>query len=214
MYLHHKDGHRVPVYIKVVPIKEGDKIIGAVELFTDNRDKKELEMKVKELKKKNLIDSLTGIGNRRYLEEYLEERLEIFIKYDHCFAFGFIDIDDFKEINDNFGHDVGDRVLKMVSETIKNGVRTFDYICRWGGDEFAVIFTDIDNENDLKTLLNRLCFLIRGSDFYIDGRRVSVTASLGATLAKKSDDIDSIIKRADKLMYRGKRSGKNIAIIG
>src|SRR6056297_1679961 len=210
VYLHHKDGQRVPVTIRTVPLKnEKNEIVGAAELFLKNIKMKSLEEKINELKQENHRDELTEINNRKYLEKILAEIVERDdIKKDDI-AFCFLDVDDFKYINDNFGHLVGDRILAMIANTLKNNLRDADKAFRWGGDEFALILFDINNNKYLKNLLERIRLLINESFIEHKQEKINVTMSFGATKFSKNDTIESLTKRADNNMYESKKQGKN-----
>ena len=214
VYLHHKEGQRVPVTIRIVPLKnEKNKIIGAVELFFKNKQVKSLEDKINDLRKENYKDELTDINNRKFLEEVLDEIISRDdIKKDNI-AFCFLDIDDFKYINDTYGHLVGDKILSMVAKTLKNNVRHADKAFRWGGDEFALILFDIENDEKLKKLLKRLQSLINGSFINHKQNELSVTMSFGAAKLKKDDTLKSLTKKADKNMYESKKMGKDAITI-
>jgi diguanylate cyclase (GGDEF)-like protein len=210
VYLHHKDGQRVPVTIRTVPLKnEKNEIVGAAELFLKNIKMKSLEEKINELKQENHRDKLTEINNRKYLEKILAEIVERDdIKKDDI-AFCFLDVDDFKYINDNFGHLVGDKILSMIAKTLKNNLRDSDKAFRWGGDEFALLLFDINNNKKLFKLLERLKLLINESFINHKQEKLSVTMSFGATKLSKNDTIESLTKRADNNMYESKKQGKN-----
>lgn len=210
VYLHHKDGQRIPVTIRTVPLKdEKNEIVGAVELFLKNIKMKSLEEKINELKQENHRDKLTEINNRKYLEKILAEIVERNdIKKDDI-AFYFLDVDDFKYINDNYGHLVGDRILAMIANTLKNNLRDADKAFRWGGDEFALLLFDINNNKKLFKLLERLKLLINESFINHKQEKLSVTMSFGATKLSKKDTIESLTKRADNNMYESKKQGKN-----
>ena len=214
VYLHHKEGQRVPVIIRIVPLKnEKNEIIGAVELFFENKQVKSLEDKINDLRKENYKDELTDINNRKFLEEVLDEIISRDdIKKDNI-AFCFLDIDDFKHINDTYGHLVGDKILSMVAKTLKNNVRHADKAFRWGGDEFALILFDIENDEKLKKLLKRLQSLINGSFINHKQNELSVTMSFGAAKLKKDDTLKSLTKKADKNMYESKKMGKDAITI-
>lgn len=157
VYLHHKNGQRVPVTIRTVPLKnKKNEIVGAAELFFKNIKMKSLEEKINELKQENHRDELTEINNRKYLEKILAEIVDRDDIDKEDIAFCFLDVDDFKYINDNYGHLVGDKILSMIAKTLKNNLRDADKAFRWGGDEFALILFDIKNNKYLKNLLKRL----------------------------------------------------------
>jgi diguanylate cyclase (GGDEF)-like protein/PAS domain S-box-containing protein len=209
IFLHHKDGYRVPVQVRVAPLIAPDgEIVGAVEVFNDSTAKLDLSARIAELERLALIDSLTGIGNRRYLELSLENLLAQHGRYGWTFAVGFLDIDDFKNVNDSHSHSVGDKVLKMVATTLRSNLRSADLIGRWGGEEFVVVLTHLDGVR-LREIMTKLCRLVESSAFWIDDRRVGVTLSAGATLALPDDTPQTLIERADRLMYASKTAGKN-----
>ena len=135
VFLRHRDGHRVPVSLSVIPVLDPNgHPRGAVEIFTDNSERLALMEKVAELQRDALLDPLTGLANRRYATEALGNMLNQMHRYGWSFGLLFIDIDDFKIINDKYGHDVGDTVLKMVARTLEANSRSFDIVARWGGE--------------------------------------------------------------------------------
>lgn len=137
VYMLHKDGSRLPVHIRVNPIyNDQGEIVGGVEVFSDNSLTVRLQAKVRGLEKLALLDELTSVGNRRYANIMLEEKLKDLKQYGWTFGIIFSDIDDFKFVNDTYGHDIGDRVLKMVAKTISGNIRTRDTFSRWGERSF------------------------------------------------------------------------------
>ncbi len=209
VFLHHKEGHRLPVFVRVSPVRDNNnKIIGAVEIFSDNSSRIRLAEKVEELEKIALLDPVTRIGNRRYGDLSLAAKLNELERYDWSFGVLFMDIDYFKKINDLYGHDVGDRILRIVATTVINGTRSSDIISRWGGEEFVVLIPYI-NAEELKNVAEKIRLLVEKSSISLDGKNIEVTVSIGATLARKGDTAESVIKRADGLMYESKRQGRN-----
>jgi len=214
VYLHHKDGQRVPVTIRTVPLKnEQNKIVGAVELFFKNIKVKSLEEKIAELKQENHRDKLTEINNRKYLEKILDEIVGREDIDKENIAFCFLDVDDFKYINDNYGHLVGDRILSMIAKTLKNNLRDADKAFRWGGDEFALLLFDIKNNEQLIKLLERLKLLVNESFIEYRQEKINVTMSFGATKLSKNDSIESLTQKSDNNMYESKKQGKNIITV-
>ena len=214
VYLHHKEGQRVPVTIRVVPLKnKKNEIIGAVELFFKNAKIQSLEEKINELKKDSFRDELTEINNRKYLEEILAEIIAREDINKDNIAFCFLDIDDFKHINDDYGHIVGDKILSMIAGTLKSNLRDADKAFRWGGDEFALILFDIENNKQLNKLLERLKLLVNESFINHNQEKLNVTMSFGATKLRENDTIESLTKRADNNMYESKKKGKNIITV-
>lgn len=214
VYMHHKDGQRIPVSIRVSKLtdREGS-IIGGIELFTDISNYAANELRVKELEKLALLDNLTQLANRNYIEREIQSRFEEKKRLNVPFGILFIDIDHFKRINDNYGHDVGDDVLKFVANTFVANARPFDIYGRWGGEEFIGIIRNINGKN-LEALGNRVRLLIGDSYIIHKNEKLYVTISIGATLVNVDDSIDSIIKRADTLLYKSKEAGRNCLTIG
>jgi diguanylate cyclase (GGDEF)-like protein/PAS domain S-box-containing protein len=209
VYLHHKSGHRVPVSIRATPIRDAQgKIIGAVELFSDISSKEATLLRIKELEALALLDHLTQLANRQFVEMELVNRLEEKKRYGWAFGILFLDIDDFKKINDTYGHDIGDAVLKSVSNTFIGNARPFDLFGRWGGEEFLGIVKNVDGRI-LYDIGRRLRLLIKESYLMIDEKKIQVTLSIGGTLARDNDTKDTLVQRADRLMYKSKKGGKN-----
>lgn len=214
VYMHHKDGHRLPVSVRVSTITDdsGD-VIGGIELFTDMSSQEANELRVKELEKMAMLDNLTELANRNYLEKEFTGRFEEFRRFNVPFGVLFMDIDHFKKFNDTHGHDVGDLVLKFVADNLVKNSRPFDLYGRWGGEEFIGIIRNISSD-DLNELANRIRILIEKSYIMSDNEKLSVTISIGATTVVAGDDMESIIKRADTLLYESKHAGRNRVTLG
>lgn len=209
LYFHHSAGHLVPVTVSIVPVKNSNgNIIGASHIFVDNTAQDAARERFIHLSEMALIDPLTRVGNRRFTEMVLKERLEEMKRYGRGFGVLFIDMDSFKLINDSFGHDTGDRVLQMASATIQNSLRPFDFIGRWGGDEFVSLVVNI-GEKELHRIAERTRSLVVNASLSRVSEISRVTVSIGATLARHGDTVASLLKRADMLMYRSKRAGQN-----
>ena len=214
VFLHHKDGHRVPVSVRVAPLTGPDgKAIGCVELFTDMSSLKSIETRMKELEEMALLDRLTGIANRRYIEKELSIHLSEEKRFQIPFGILFMDIDHFKKFNDTYGHDVGDQVLKFVANTLLKNSRPFDVMGRWGGEEFVGILRNVGREQ-LEELGNRLRMLVESSYIASQDKTLHVTISMGATLMRHDDTLESLIKRADTLLYDSKSAGRNRLTLG
>jgi diguanylate cyclase (GGDEF)-like protein len=155
-----------------------------------------------------LNDELTGVGNRRFGKMQLEACFNQFSRYNWKFGVLFIDIDHFRNFNDQFGHGAGDVVLKAIAKTISSNIRSFDSVSRWGGEEFVTIAINV-GEKELKKIAEKLRVLIRESYINLIGARVQVTVSIGATLSRSGDTPDSLINRADKLLHQSKQDGRD-----
>jgi diguanylate cyclase (GGDEF)-like protein/PAS domain S-box-containing protein len=213
-YVCHKEGHLLPISIRIAPVREVDRqYVVAVEIHSSNSPRYAMRQRLEELQEMAMHDPLTGIANRRFVEISLAARLEELRRYGFPFAILFTDVDNFKGINDTYGHSTGDRVLKMISATLAHSLRSFDVIGRWGGEEFVTLLVNIQPE-DLYKLSDRLRRLVEKSLLTLDnGVAIGVTVSIGATLARVVDTTDSLVERADKLMFESKRRGRNIVSI-
>lgn len=213
VFLHHKDGHRIPVSVKTFPIyDENNNITAAIEVFTDSREIDEAFSENRRLKKMLIVDELTRVYNRRHLELYLKNIKEEFNEYGTPFGVLFFDIDNFKQVNDTFGHNVGDKILKLVARTFKANVRTEDVIGRWGGEEFIAVIRAVDKD-ELLYVAEKMRKLVEKSSIKLSAKTLSVTVSIGGTMYKKGESIKSVIARADGNMYISKENGRNKSTI-
>ncbi len=214
VYLHHKKGHRVPVSVRVAPMTdERGTIIGGVEIFTDISAYVSMEMRNKELEELALLDNLTRLANRRCIENELAIRFDEEKRFGLPFGLLMMDIDHFKKFNDTYGHDVGDRVLKFVAETLTKNARPFDMIGRWGGEEFVGIIRNV-NLVQLKDIGERMRMLVANSYLMHRKEKLKVTISLGGTILHSGETMDRLIKRADTLLYKSKHEGRNRLTVG
>jgi diguanylate cyclase (GGDEF)-like protein/PAS domain S-box-containing protein len=215
VFLHHIDGHRMPVWIRAAPLRDEDgNIVGAMETFNTDRDLRFIRKELDELRQNLQTDALTGIGNRQYLEGRLRAVIAEYKGYTPAAGLLFIDIDHFKEFNDRYGHEVGDKVLHMVAATLIHNMRKTDIVGRWGGEEFVAILYNVNSQEALALTANKLRHLVRYSHLDIDEACLMVTISIGATLLLADDTPESILKRADELMYQSKQAGRNRVSVG
>lgn len=215
LFLRHKDGYRLPVSVKVFPIKdEAGGIIGAVQAFIDNSPREALFRELEQLKDRANFDQLTGIYTRRYGETVIAAKLAEFQKGSRAIGILFADIDCFKSINDIYGHNIGDLVLKTVAKTLASSIRTGDYAIRWGGEEIIIVVSGIFDRAGLKRIANKLRSLVQQSEVYAYNQTIKVTISIGVTLATYEDTVETLVGRADELMYQSKNAGRNCVMIG
>lgn len=214
IFLKHKQGHRIPVLVRAAPLTDSlGRVVGAAEFFTDISSQATMQERVRELELLALLDPLTQLPNRNHIEPELEARFQEMRRMDLQFGLLFLDIDHFKRINDTYGHTVGDQVLQVVARTLKAAVRPYDMVGRWGGEEFVGIIRSVGQER-LEEIGDRLRELIGNSSLPYQSRILQVTVSIGATLACREDTIESLVKRADALMYTSKQRGRNRMTIG
>ncbi len=210
VYMHHRDGHRLPITVWAAPLTdESGATIGAIEMFTDQGDRSTLLKELEKLRHEVLTDPLTGLGNRRYLQIITNTRIEEAEKGSEHFGLIMADIDHFKKVNDVHGHNVGDRVLKMVASTLGSAVRPLDAAVRWGGEEFILICPNV-KPGVLGEIAERLRLLVEHSWLELEDRSIlRVTISLGATKFREGDTLENIVARADVCLYQAKNSGRN-----
>jgi diguanylate cyclase (GGDEF)-like protein/PAS domain S-box-containing protein len=212
VYLHHADGHRVPIIVRTMPMRdEQGEIIGAVETFGNNSTSIMARRHIRRLEDKVNLDALTNIANRRYVEIKIKSALDELQQYRLPFGVAFIDIDHFKNINDTYGHEAGDKALIIVAKTLADNIRVEDIVARWGGDEFLVLFYNVD-KNSLHTAAEKLRLLVEQSHPRLEGRESVLTISVGATLARAEDDLPALMKRVDRLMYQGKENRNRLTV--
>jgi diguanylate cyclase (GGDEF)-like protein/PAS domain S-box-containing protein len=214
LFLHHRDGHRMPVAVRIAAIRSASgKITGAMEVFNDNSRRLAELQEVDRLKQLALIDPMTELRNRRFMEMSLQTILKEVGRYNWPMGLLFVDIDLFKRINDTYGHEAGDQILKAVGQTLVRSVRSFDIVGRWGGEEFVLIVRNITGKS-LGKLAEKLRVLVGKSFVTLSSSQVAVTVSIGATTLNPDDTVDSAIGRADELMYRSKTGGRNRVTLG
>ena len=154
-------------------------------------------------------DSLTGLPNRTLLRERLATALSAARDRDREVAVLFLDLDEFKVINDSLGHSVGDLLLKEVARRLQELIRDQDTVARLGGDEFLVVLASLEHESDAKQIAERILKAV-GASFVHDGVLLNVTCSIGVGLfPKHGDDTETLIKFADAAMYTAKEAGRN-----
>jgi diguanylate cyclase (GGDEF)-like protein/PAS domain S-box-containing protein len=204
-------GDLVPSEITLKPVTLDDQNL-MIAYIQDLRHIKQAAQAVEALEKLAYTDSLTGASNRRYFMDAAERELKSSIANGHPFALIMLDIDDFKSINDSFGHVVGDGVLKILVSRMRHTLRKNVVVARYGGEEFVVMMPGISEEAAERTAW-RIRKNIEGSKFLVEGVKVRVTVSMGiAGRADEKDSLNDIIVRADKALYEAKTRGKNTIV--
>ncbi len=154
-------------------------------------------------------DNLTGLSNRAFMSQILKKEYSRFIRHNHLFGIIMLDIDHFKNVNDEYGHDMGDKLLIQLSQQIEQTIRISDFISRWGGEEFLICCTTI-NADDLLPIADTIRLNIFNTDF---GISEAITVSLGCAVIQPHEKIEELIKRADVALYAAKNNGRNQAVI-
>ena len=170
-----------------------------------SRDVTERRRLEEELRNLSVTDPLTGVYNRRHFLEELQREMSRSDRYACPFSLIMFDIDHFKEVNDRFGHEAGDRVLKELTEMIRKRIRTTDLLARWGGEEFLILLANTNLRPAVK-LAEDLLQRMRTGAFTGIGW---LTASFGITAHRAGEDIDDLLTRVDNLMYQAKRGGRS-----
>jgi diguanylate cyclase (GGDEF)-like protein len=160
------------------------------------------------LKELSQTDALTGLFNRRAIINSLNREISKFKRYEAPFSILLIDIDYFKSINDTYGHDKGDEVLKMISLIMKENTRESDVCSRWGGEEFMILVSNTDLNRSVK-IAQHLKDMIENTDFSINDK---VTVSIGISTFTKDQDEESLVKKADEALYKAKNNGRNMVV--
>lgn len=160
------------------------------------------------------LDDLTGLYNHRYLELSLEREIRRSNRYNSCFSVLFIDLDNFKPVNDSHGHLAGSQVLREVAAIIRSTVRDVDLVFRYGGDEFVVLLIEADAQRGFRTA-ERIRERVQGASLEIaSGVKVQVTTSIGiAAFPEHARDKERLLALADESMYESKRKGKNNVVL-
>ena len=187
-------------------LDEMRKLVGQVKVMED--EAKEQEQALKEEREKAQSDSLTGLPNRDAYLLRAEQEIERCRRFGHGLVLAVCDIDHFKSFNDNYGHQVGDRVLKLVTRAISQRLRQVDFMARYGGEEFVLLLPETDEAGAL-SLLNEVRELIAGAPLRFRDEPVSLTVSFGLSAFTEEDDLDSVFSRADKALYQAKNDGRN-----
>jgi len=208
-----RQGKKIPFSYVIQKVKDKcDDPVGYLFFARDIREMRRLEKLTDELQKSNrklekmsITDSLTKVFNRQKIEMEIQTELDRFNRYSNVFSLIMFDLDFFKEVNDEFGHDIGDKVLIEVTEVVKTEIRSTDLLARWGGEEFIVLCPGINLEN----VLQQAERIRRQIEHHSFGIIENMTISFGVTEVTGEDTLETILKRADKALYQAKDEGRN-----
>jgi diguanylate cyclase (GGDEF)-like protein len=167
---------------------------------------KKLEQLQEKLKQQLNKDTLTNVYNRTFYNQKIQEMLSLYQRHNTVFSFLIFDIDDFKYINDNYGHSVGDHVLVELCALVQKQIRLTDYLFRVGGEEFIVLFSNT-SQKEVASVAQKLRIQIEKELNIVDNR--TITVSMGLTQVQPKDTQETIFNRADELLYEAKKNGKN-----
>jgi diguanylate cyclase (GGDEF)-like protein/PAS domain S-box-containing protein len=192
------------------PILQDQTLVGQVVTLNNITDLARLHQQVEKL---SITDPLTGALNRRALDQSIEQEITRARRYRNKLSLILLDVDNFKEINDHFGHQTGDAILVAIVQTIRNKIRANDLIFRYGGDEFIALLIETDPAVALE-IANRI--RIELNQINPDGDHTpirQVQASLGVAVYSPDDTLDSLLRRADQALYQAKAAGKDRAVL-
>ena len=175
-----------------------------------------LRQQVSQLAELVHTDTLTGLNNFRFFIQALEQELERTRRTGYSTALVMMDLDHFKQVNDQWGHEVGNKALVLAAQLIRAGVRKMDIPCRYGGEEFAIILPSTDLRQSIQ-VAERIREMLENSPLFIqDAQEINLTASFGIELFRFGDSSDAkqLVRKADQLLYEAKASGRNQVCFG
>lgn len=176
-----------------------------------NNDLRKLEAANKKLELLATRDTLTGVYNRLYTEEFINKELERSKRYGRALTIAMMDLDNFKKLNDTYGHLAGDEALKVFSTIATSQIRANDIFARWGGEEFIAIFPECTLPK-ATTILERIRENLSSSTFQFEGKTISFTVSIGVSSTEGAKTMDQLLLEADSALYKAKKNGKNSVI--
>lgn len=194
-----------------LPLEPNEMLARAEAQIRSKRYRDYLGQNMRASLEKAIRDPLTGMHNRRYLDNHLREVVALGVERGRPVSLLMIDIDHFKALNDTWGHDVGDQVLRETAQRLSDKLRGLDLCCRYGGEEFVAVFSGSDRAL-ARTIAERLRAAVADKPFSIQvsGEEITVTISVGlATLEGQDDTAEQLLKRADLALYRAKKEGRN-----
>jgi diguanylate cyclase (GGDEF)-like protein len=205
------------IIIGSLAVKDGSDLLGYFSIVRDVTQESSLQVEYDRKFQMSVTDALTGMRNRAFLQQYLQTQFSQFsVARDNpeaaenaSFCVLMTDIDHFKKINDTFGHQAGDHILKQISAVISQSLRKTDVVCRYGGEEFLITLVNV-SESVAKRIAEKIRATIELSVFEFEGKKIPVTSSFGISKVLPSDNqVDEVVKRADAALYQSKRGGRN-----
>ncbi|WLI90783.1 diguanylate cyclase [Massilia sp. R2A-15] len=200
------DGSESWLRTSKIPLTDiNGRAVAVLGMYEDITDRKLIERQLEEMAH---FDSLTGLANRAYFHHQLEHARVRAKRNGATFALMYLDLDKFKAVNDTYGHEVGDRLLKAFAHRVKGVLREADTVARLGGDEFALTLEDLPDREAAKAVAAKLVATMQ-APFVLDGVELCVGTSIGVAFSSPDISVSSLVRRADEAMYRAKRGGRN-----
>jgi len=213
-FLSHKKGHLVPMVTQAVPIRDAKgRISGAVEILRENSHEVAALQKIDKLEKMVMLDPLTGLGNRRYIELTLKTGLERMKRYHWPIGVLLVDIDDLEKLNRRYGREFGDEIIRTLSRTFLGNARSFDFIGRWGEDEFIAILENV-TEKQLSSIAEKFRFTAEHSLTFSESGDVQTTVSIVGQVAGPDKTPTSLIQDLKDILPECKHKGGNCVVVG
>lgn len=209
----HKDGHFVPILSRGFVLR--DEHGQATRISGTNTDLSERKKAEDNIHRLAYFDQLTGLPNRRFLIEYVHKALSRASRTGQLGALLFLDLDNFKDLNDTLGHDVGDVMLRQFADRLRHSLRDADHLARLGGDEFVVVIEDLGSVPDIalaeaESIANKL-LAMSSQKFFLPGIDYTISPSIGITMFdRRSESVDALLKQADLAMYGAKAAGRGL----
>ncbi len=215
LFLHHKDGHRIPVLVRVCPMLDiSGNVIGGYEIFSDLSSNEASKLRILELEQLGFLDELTKLSNKNHIEEELKKRLAEFINLGIQFGVLIIKIEGYDEIMDSYSSEIGDKILKMVANSLTSNCRPFDVYGRWSTDEMVGIIRNI-NIDQLGSIGEKIKMVIDNSYLVLSSaEKISLKVSIGGTVAKIDDNFKRLVARAEEILNKSILCGKNKVAVG
>ncbi len=213
-FLHHKEGHRIPVRVKIAPLCAPDhQVIGAVELFADNTEQMLALERIAELEQSSLLDPLTHLANKTYLENQAQRYLREMVRHPMHVGVLVIEIDHFDELCRTFPVAARNRLLQVVAETIRSNCRPFDLFGHVDDGCFVGLLHDVTS-NQLYVVARKLHVLIESSHFFTGEQIVRVVVTVGGTMLRMEDSFQSAVARCENQLAtaRHEREDQHIAV--
>ncbi|MBM3468780.1 MAG: sensor domain-containing diguanylate cyclase [Alphaproteobacteria bacterium] len=186
-----------------------------IQNYTISTDKGKLASDLDQARMASMIDSLTGLWNRQGMYNILKSRMDEYQKIGAPFTVAILDIDNFKNINDTYGHDSGDHTLMTIAKTLIASCRETDGVCRWGGEEFLLLINE-SNLMHVTEIAERIRLTLESAVVFIGAHyplKITVTIGLSCISENSHPTLEDLISKADQALYQGKRSGKNKVVL-
>ena len=205
MFMRHKNGHEVLLRNMMAPLKDAEgNVTELISLFTPLADNGFDEDMLRNFYKRATLDAVTCLPDRRYMEVCLGEAMALYRRTGQKFAVLFADVDNFHDVNNNFGHRFGDVMLREIAAAFKKYARKTDRFCRWGGDEFVGVL-EVKDPQAIEGAAERFLNMAGSVKVTVDGQNVQSRTAIGITLVREDDDVNSVVSRADDYMFQAKK---------